>query len=94
MAGGGEVDEWITVLQKITSSLAHADRTFTHFCLQCGAHADGSCVLIGGDADCLFRLSAKLADSCGRPTAGLRNINFKASSARRLVPLQPLSQYW
>jgi len=53
-AGGGEVDEWITVLQQISSSLAHADRAFTHFCLQCGAHADGSCVLVGGDADCLF----------------------------------------
>ena len=32
-AGGGEVDEWITVLQQISSSLAHADRAFTHFCL-------------------------------------------------------------
>ncbi len=53
-AEGGEVDAWITVLQKISSSLASADRTFTHFCLQCGAHADGSCVLIGGDANCLF----------------------------------------
>jgi hypothetical protein len=41
-----------------------------------------------------FRLSAKLADSCGRPTAGLRNTNFNASSGRRLTPLQPLSQYW
>ncbi len=61
-AGGGEVDEWITVLQQISSSLARADRVFTHFCLQCGAHADGSCVLVGGDADCLFlRHGASLA---------------------------------
>ena len=52
--GGGSVEEWITVLQKMADSLARADRTFTHFCLQCGAHADGSCVLVGGDADCLF----------------------------------------
>ena len=42
----------------------------------------------------VFRLSAKLADSCGRPTAGLRNTNFNASSGRRLTSLQPLSQYW
>ncbi len=41
-----------------------------------------------------FGLSAKLADSCGQPTAGLRNTNFNASSGRRLTPLQPLSQYW
>jgi len=53
-AGSGEVAAWITVLQKISSSLAHADRTFEHFCLQCSAHEDGSCVLIGGDANCLF----------------------------------------
>lgn len=53
-AGGGEVDEWITVLQKISGSLASADRAFTHFCLQCNAHSDDSCVLVGGDADCLF----------------------------------------
>ena len=53
-AGGGDVEEWFTVLRKVAGSLARADRTFTHFCLQCGAHADGSCVLVGGDADCLF----------------------------------------
>lgn len=53
-AGGGEVDEWIKVLQGISTSLARADHAFTHFCLQCGAHADGSCVLVGGDAGCLF----------------------------------------
>ncbi len=53
-AGRREVEEWITVLQKIAGSLARADRAFTHFCLQCGAHADGSCVLVGGDAHCLF----------------------------------------
>jgi DNA-binding MarR family transcriptional regulator len=53
-AGGGEVDEWITVLQKISGSLANADRAFTHYCLQCSAHADGTCVLVGGDANCPF----------------------------------------
>ena len=52
---------------------------------------DGQAV---GERSFVFRLSAKLADSCGRPTAGLRNTNFNASSGRRLTPLQPLSQYW
>ena len=53
-AGSGEVAAWITALQKISGSLAQADPTFKHFCLQCGAHEDGTCVLIGGDAACLF----------------------------------------
>ncbi|MDO8630977.1 MAG: MarR family transcriptional regulator [Phycisphaerales bacterium] len=69
-AGGGEVDEWITVLQKISGSLARADSAFTHFCLQCSAHADGSCVLVGGDADCHFlRHSAPSAKRSRRGAA-------------------------
>ena len=69
-AGGGEVDEWITVLQKISGSLARADHAFTHFCLQCGAHADGSCVLIGGDADCLFLRHGASSAKRGRRGVG------------------------
>ncbi len=49
-----EAQAWTGMLQEIAGSLARADRGFTHFCLQCGAHADGTCVLLGGDADCPF----------------------------------------
>ncbi len=41
-------------LQDLAGDLARADKDFQHFCLQCGAHADGTCILTGGSADCLF----------------------------------------
>ena len=45
---------WARALEEITGALAKADRTYRSFCLQCGAHADGTCILVGGGADCLF----------------------------------------
>ncbi len=53
-SGGGKVEKWLKTLRDLTVSLAQADRAFNRYCLQCGAHADGSCVLVGGDAQCLF----------------------------------------
>lgn len=47
-------DVWLNVLQEMSVSLAKSDRAFKDFCLQCGAYADGGCVLVGGDATCLF----------------------------------------
>ncbi len=41
-------------LQDLAGDLARADKDFQHFCLQCGAHADSTCILTGGIADCLF----------------------------------------
>lgn len=49
-----DVGEWTTTLRAIAGVLARSDRAFKDYCLQCGAHADGTCVLIGGDADCPF----------------------------------------
>lgn len=49
-----DTQRWTDALQRIAGSLTRADRAFEHYCLQCGAHADGSCVLVGGDATCLF----------------------------------------
>ncbi|MFQ5491378.1 MAG: hypothetical protein ACE5GE_11720, partial [Phycisphaerae bacterium] len=48
------VEVWIKTLREIANAVARADRTFKQFCLRCGAHADESCVLLGGDANCLF----------------------------------------
>ena len=54
---------WIETLSEITNALAKAGSVFEHFCLQCAAHEDGTCVLTGGDAECPFlhneRLSAE-----------------------------------
>ncbi len=44
----------LKMLQELTGGLAKADKAFDHYCLQCGAHGDSSCVLPGGDAECLY----------------------------------------
>jgi DNA-binding MarR family transcriptional regulator len=54
---------WADTLHEITAAIAKAERVFDHFCLQCEAHADGTCVLTGGDAECLYlRHAAKPSD--------------------------------
>lgn len=53
-AGLSNPDRWIKTLLEITNSLAQADKQFCEFCVQCGAHDEDSCVLKGGDSDCVF----------------------------------------
>lgn len=45
---------WKATMFEVAGAVAKADEAFEHYCLQCGAHADGTCVLVGGDAVCLF----------------------------------------
>ncbi|MCH7884842.1 MAG: MarR family transcriptional regulator [Planctomycetes bacterium] len=54
LADKRDVERWTTTLHSIAGFLARSDQGFKEYCLQCGAHADGTCVLIGGDADCPF----------------------------------------
>lgn len=54
LANEQDVERWTTTLHSIAGFLARSDQGFKDYCLQCGAHADGTCVLIGGDADCPF----------------------------------------
>ncbi len=49
-----DAKKWVSAMQSISTAISRADKTFEDYCLQCGAHADGTCVLQGGDADCLF----------------------------------------
>lgn len=53
-SSSGTGDAWAGTLRGVTEALAHADKDFNLFCAQCGAHDDGTCVLIGGDAQCPF----------------------------------------
>lgn len=53
-AGGRSVSTWINMLSDMASGLAKADKAYEEFCMQCGAHEDGSCVLTGGNSECLF----------------------------------------
>ena len=50
----GTAQRWTKALHQLSGAVAQADRSFKDYCLQCGAHADGTCVLTGGDADCRF----------------------------------------
>lgn len=52
--GRGDIDMWIDTLRSATVAIAKADRVFEHFCLQCAAHTNGTCVLEGGNADCRY----------------------------------------
>ena len=45
---------WADTLHEITAALAKAEQVFDHFCLQCEAHADRTCVMTGGDAECMY----------------------------------------
>ena len=65
-AAGSDAIAWTETLQRISAALARADKAFRHFCLQCGAHADGTCVLVGGDADCLFLRHERKSHEVGR----------------------------
>ena len=49
-----DVPAWTGWLQEMAGALAQAEQDLQDFCLQCGAHADDTCVLVGGDANCLF----------------------------------------
>ena len=48
------VARWADMLHEIAGALGRADGVCEEFCLQCGAHADATCVLTGGDAKCLY----------------------------------------
>ncbi len=61
--------QWSAVLREVTQALARADEAFEHFCLQCGAHEDGTCVLDGGDHVCRFLQRSNRANAArARPT--------------------------
>jgi len=56
-------ERWVKTIEEVTTALASSYRAFEHFCLQCGSHEDGTCVLSGGSADCLFRLQMEAEGS-------------------------------
>ncbi len=58
-AGNGEANTWVATMYSISSAISRADKKFEHYCLQCGAHADGTCVLQGGQSDCAFLKNEK-----------------------------------
>ncbi len=53
-ACGVDAGQWVDMLHGMAAGLVQANQAFENFCAQCGAHADGTCVLGGGEANCLF----------------------------------------
>ncbi|MFH0983022.1 MAG: MarR family transcriptional regulator [Planctomycetota bacterium] len=68
--GGTGAQHWIETLGKVTDALAQGSSAFEDFCLQCGAHTDGTCVLGGGDAECLFLRRGRTGDKAEKRTDG------------------------
>ena len=61
---------WADTLTEISTALAHADDTFEKYCHRCGAHEEGSCVLVGGNADCLYNKTQRRARQKKKPRVG------------------------
>ena len=74
-----DVAHWADTLHEIAGALAQADHLCEEFCLQCGAHADPTCVLTGGDAECHYLRQV------ASPSRGPSHKSRKNRS-RKLVP--------
>jgi hypothetical protein len=65
----GHVKQWTETLNQISEALAEAGHTFENLCLQCGAYADGTCVLDGGKAACKFEATSPARRQPHKPKA-------------------------
>ena len=85
---GNRTEQWTKVLAEIAAALAQASDNYSHFCLQCGAHADPTCVLIGGGADCpyLRHCAAAAGRAARRPLKQAGKAGSKAPRGARRRP--------
>jgi len=65
----GSADHWAGLLRQIAESIARADKAFDSYCLQCAAYANGTCVLMGGDADCMYLRDTRVVRKARRGPA-------------------------
>ena len=79
--------KWIAIIQESAKGIAEADQAFEHYCLQCGAYENGTCVLAGGGAECSFlqhvRSPLKSSTSKGTPRKGTPRSSAKTTRAKR-----------
>ncbi len=67
---GREVNSWIEILNKLSASLAQTDKSLKHFCAQCSAFSDDSCVLECDGCECQYQQhTRKMAWRHGKPGA-------------------------
>lgn len=83
LANGADTKKWIVMMEAISNGLAQADRAYEEFCLQCGAHGDGTCVLEGGKSDCLFLKHEKLGEQTAQTRAGKSRATKKTAKRAR-----------
>lgn len=85
-AAGANPEKWIKMLGEVTDALTQSGITFEEFCLQCGAHADETCVLGRDDSQCLLsqsrNLSAK-APNKKMPRRGANRVKAPSKRGRR-----------
>jgi DNA-binding MarR family transcriptional regulator len=84
LGGTTKPSRWTEMLEQIAGSLANADRAFKKHCLQCGAHADSSCVLVGGDACCDF-IEAQSKERKTKKPAKKKTAKTKTTKKKRAV---------
>lgn len=66
---GGNPTRWLKTLEEVTDALVRAGDCFDDYCLQCGAHPNGSCVLPGGEDQCVFLCAERAAAESRRSVA-------------------------
>lgn len=82
-AGISNPSKWVESVQDLTTGLAACDpEIHEQFCLQCGAHLDGSCVLTGGNGMCNFLASAAAQE---------QRLRSKAPSRHKTKSRQPIA---
>lgn len=73
----GSVDALAETLQNIAAHLTKADNEVDHYCLQCGAFEDRTCVLVGGSAQCSMESDA------GTPNGRTRRVPRRGAAGSR-----------
>ncbi len=73
-------NQWNATLEQIIDALVEAGDAFEHFCLQCGGHSDGTCVLSGGRAKCLFLEKSKEREEEQKEATGRGGKRTRASA--------------
>jgi len=81
---GGTRGRPVETLINLANGLVLADTGFEDFCLQCGAHADGTCVLVGGEARCAYLMHGGTDSAAAdAPNASKRSSAVSAAKGTR-----------
>ena len=80
---GANPEKWIKMLGEVTDVLTQSGIAFEEFCLQCGAHADETCVLGRDDSQCLLSQSRNLSAKAPNKKMPRRGANRAKTTSKR-----------